>query len=82
MATGLGEAASIAGIVSLVFQSLEAIVAINDFCKAYKEADADVLRASNDLELLQKVLIHVEATASQALAPSKSGSDTTSTRPA
>ena len=71
MAAGLGEAASIAGIVSLAFQCLEAIAATLDFCKAYNEAQADVQRALNDLELLQQVLVDVETTAAKALVPSK-----------
>ncbi|KIX00294.1 uncharacterized protein Z518_10433 [Rhinocladiella mackenziei CBS 650.93] len=71
MAAGLGETASIAGIVSLVLQSIEAITAINDFCRAYKAAHGDVLRASQDLELLQQVLIQTKNAASSDMIHSK-----------
>ena len=71
MAGGIGEAASIAGIISLAAQTVQAITTITAFCKAYKNVHDDIVRASTDLEVLRRILLHVETTATFALVPNR-----------
>jgi len=71
MAAGIGEAASIAGIISLAGQAVQAVTTITAFCNAYKNVHQDIVRASRDLEILRRVLLHVETTATFALLPSR-----------
>lgn len=71
MAAGLGEAASIAGIISLAGQTLQAITTITAFCKAYKNVHTDIAKASTSLELLRRVLLQIETTATFSLVPSR-----------
>ena len=71
MSAGLGEVASIAGILSLAIQSLKIIDDISDFCKAYRSTDHDIQDALKDLEILRQVLIYVELTSKTDLVSSR-----------
>jgi hypothetical protein len=75
MAAGIGEAASIAGIINLAGQAVQAVTTIAAFCNAYKSVHQDITRASRDLEILRRVLLQVETTATFALLPSRCPQD-------
>ena len=71
MAGGLGEAASIAGLISLAGQTMQAITTIAAFCKAYNNVHTDIVKSATNLELLRRVLLQIEKTANFSLAPSR-----------
>ncbi|KAH0538027.1 hypothetical protein FGG08_005339 [Glutinoglossum americanum] len=56
MAAGLGEAAGIAGIISLTGQTVKATSALYIFCKSYKDVNSEIAKTNQDLKDLRDVL--------------------------
>jgi hypothetical protein len=60
MAGGLGEAASIAGIIGVVGQTIQATTKLYTFCKVYRSIHKDFELVGEDVECLQYSLIQAE----------------------
>jgi hypothetical protein len=57
---GLGEAASIAGIISLAGQTLQATSTLYTFCKTYRNIHIEFEQTSKELEGLRNILQQIE----------------------
>ncbi|PQE26680.1 hypothetical protein CJF30_00011107 [Rutstroemia sp. NJR-2017a BBW] len=60
MATGLGEAASIAGVISLAGLTIQATSMLYTFCKTYEDIDVQFRQTGKELENLQNILRQIE----------------------
>jgi hypothetical protein len=59
MAAGLGEAAGIAGLLSLAGQTLQAASTIYGFVHSYKSVSAEIASIAGETLRLQDLLVHV-----------------------
>lgn len=60
MAAGIGEAASILGILGVAGQAIESASTLYTFCKAYKEVTSELERMLTDIESLISLLVEIK----------------------
>jgi hypothetical protein len=60
MAAGLGEAASILGILGVAGQAIESASTLYTFCKAYKVVNSELERMIQDIESLFNLLVEIK----------------------
>ena len=58
--SGLGEAASIAGIIGVAGQAISSASALYTFCKTYRHVEPDIEHTTNEVERLSTVLLQLE----------------------
>jgi chromosome segregation ATPase len=68
MAGGLGEAASIAGLISLAGQTIQATSKLYTFCQTYKNINARLEQTRIEIQGLRSILQQIETITSEATA--------------
>src|SRR6186713_2384188 len=68
MMSGLGEAASIAGLISLAGQAVQATSALYTFIQTYKHTKPKLLGIADEIAQLQRTIIDIRAIANHAAA--------------
>ena len=66
--SGLGEAASIAGLISLAGQAVQATSALYTFIQTYKHTKPKLLGIADEIAQLQRTIIDIRAIANHAAA--------------